>query len=203
MVTRGPRGSADKITVGSNYGYWTVLGPYYRAGSNNDAFFPCECRCGTKKDVKLRVLREAGSGKKGISCGCYQKEVMATKRRHGVEPGTKEWDLARRLWARYKLTLETFYSMKKHQNNCCAICLVDFDTLISNEIHIDHDHSCCDPDILGKRSLCGRCNRGILCRHCNYGIGNFRENPVLLTKASQYLIKHETVVSDQLKEINE
>ena len=47
---------------------------------------------------------------------------------------------------------------------------------------IDHDHSCCP----GKSS-CGKCVRGVLCSTCNTGLGMFKDNPFLLTKAIDYL----------------
>lgn len=40
--------------------------------------------------------------------------------------------------------------------------------------YIDHDH--------GTGSL-----RGVLCHHCNAGLGMFRDNPDLLRKAAKYL----------------
>lgn len=62
----------------------------------------------------------------------------------------------------------------------CGICgSTDMD-----EVHIDHDHSCCP---VGGTS-CGGCIRGILCGHCNRGLGMFRDSPELLASAARYLI---------------
>jgi hypothetical protein len=169
MTTRGPRGSASKIAIGDTYGYWTVVGNFYRAGSNNDAFFPCVCKCGTEKDVKLRVLREAGSGKNGISCGCYHKEIMATKRKHGVDPGTKEWDTARRVWTKYRITYATYLKMVDEQDNLCAICSDPMDPP-----YVDHCH-----DTLKVR--------GLLCHNCNTVLGHAKDNPTILINAAKYL----------------
>lgn len=55
----------------------------------------------------------------------------------------------------------------------CAICGVDASEL-SRELSVDHDH---DTDEV----------RGLLCNHCNIGLGNFRDDYRLLTKASEYL----------------
>ena len=56
--------------------------------------------------------------------------------------------------------------------------------LCGNEatIHIDHDHACC-PEL----PACGNCVRGLLCRRCNYGIGQFNDDVELLNKAADYL----------------
>lgn len=57
----------------------------------------------------------------------------------------------------------------------CAICG-------SHEnLHIDHDHTCCP-----ERS-CGKCIRGVLCAGCNHGLGKFRDRPELLEAAADYL----------------
>lgn len=49
----------------------------------------------------------------------------------------------------------------------------------------DHDHSCCKNSV----SMCGNCFRGLLCRSCNLGLGNFKDDPVLLELAIRYLRK--------------
>jgi len=56
----------------------------------------------------------------------------------------------------------------------------------SENLHIDHDHSCCS----GKNGrTCGSCTRGMLCRSCNHGLGNFLDNPELLIAAVAYLAR--------------
>lgn len=49
--------------------------------------------------------------------------------------------------------------------------------------HVDHDHACKEGTCPG----CNNCVRGLLCHSCNHGLGNFRDNPALLTAAIQYL----------------
>ena len=64
------------------------------------------------------------------------------------------------------------------QNFACAICLDRGVTL-----YIDHDHACCPQS--GKS--CGTCARGLLCHHCNSGLGLFRDQPRRLSAAIDYL----------------
>lgn len=54
----------------------------------------------------------------------------------------------------------------------------------SDQLSIDHDHSCCP----GKTS-CGKCVRGVLCQGCNRGIGQFNDDIEALKNAIKYLEK--------------
>jgi len=58
----------------------------------------------------------------------------------------------------------------------CAICGIDAREL-QRELSVDHSH---DTDEV----------RGLLCGHCNIGLGNFRDDVELLSKAIEYLGKH-------------
>lgn len=70
----------------------------------------------------------------------------------------------------YGLTIEDYNLLLKSQNNTCAICkLVEPASLC-----IDHDH------VTGQV-------RGLLCNHCNVGIGMFKDNPAILNEAIRYL----------------
>jgi hypothetical protein len=63
------------------------------------------------------------------------------------------------------------------QGGACAICRV-----VTDDIMIDHDHACCPG-----RYTCGACVRGILCRHCNLGLGFMKDDPSRLKAALRYL----------------
>jgi hypothetical protein len=67
--------------------------------------------------------------------------------------------------------------MLANQGGGCAIC-----GTAASKWHVDHDHACC-PSIY----TCGKCIRGILCRDCNVGLGNFRDSPELIECALTYL----------------
>jgi len=97
--------------------------------------------------------------------------VMEKQRARSRIPEVKE---NRRLGA-YGLTREDYQVLLIKQDNSCAICRRSFDHMPKQHIHIDHDH--------GSKRV-----RGILCHYCNLGIGNFKDDPQLLIKASEYLL---------------
>lgn len=58
------------------------------------------------------------------------------------------------------------------QNNQCAICGESESE--SEQLHVDHDHA-------------SGLVRGMLCRGCNLGLGNFKDDPIRLAVAIAYL----------------
>jgi hypothetical protein len=62
------------------------------------------------------------------------------------------------------------------QDGRCAICDID-QCELNYPLYIDHNHS------TGKI-------RGLLCCHCNYMLGNARDNPEILRSAIDYLEKY-------------
>lgn len=81
-------------------------------------------------------------------------------------------DLLRRQLRRYSLSVEEYCAMLERQRECCAIC--GNQRSVSRRLFIDHCH-------VTKRV------RGLLCSHCNTGIGCFRDEPGKLTAAINYL----------------
>jgi len=81
----------------------------------------------------------------------------------------------------YGITLDEYHDMLERQNYACKICGRN-DKTYRKRLSIDHDHNCCT----GIKS-CGKCIRGLLCHHCNAGLGNFGDNIDLLKKAMEYL----------------
>jgi hypothetical protein len=74
----------------------------------------------------------------------------------------------------FGLTVAEYDQMLVAQNNVCAICS---NTCSSGKrLAVDHCH------ITGKI-------RGLLCRRCNQSIGKFHDDPVLIQKAVDYLLK--------------
>ena len=87
----------------------------------------------------------------------------------------------------YGLTPEDFQRLWAAQNGRCAICLRRLTS--GRGCNIDHDHACCP----GTTS-CGQCVRGLLCGLCNWGLGQFHDDPDLLEAARDYLIIHRGTV---------
>ena len=75
---------------------------------------------------------------------------------------------ARKRGGRAGLTIEELDALYKKQNNKCFICGEP------NPTDLDHDHK------TGKI-------RFLLCKHCNRGLGAFKDNPELLRKAAKAL----------------
>jgi len=84
--------------------------------------------------------------------------------------------------ARYGLTPEAYAQMVEEQGYRCAICGQPQDSKISNNLYIDHDHSCC-PGI----GSCGNCIRGLLCSGCNSALGYVKDDPKILQSMISYL----------------
>jgi 5-methylcytosine-specific restriction endonuclease McrA len=80
-----------------------------------------------------------------------------------------------KLWMAYKLTPEMWDAMLDAQGYACAICSRTWEKSDSNlDWHVDHDHTSGEV-------------RGILCTHCNLGLGHFKDNPQYLRQAVEYL----------------
>jgi len=71
---------------------------------------------------------------------------------------------------RYGLTEEKYNNMILSQNNLCAIC----NKSSRKTLHIDHSHKTGEV-------------RGLLCNNCNTGIGFFKEDISIFTRAIKYL----------------
>lgn len=100
----------------------------------------------------------------------------ADKRRRN-DPKNKRKYQSASLKTRLGIGLDTADAIFLSQNGKCAICQSDmpFDNLRLRPV--DHDHK------TGKV-------RGILCNACNTGLGKFRDSPVLMRCAIDYLVKH-------------
>ena len=77
-----------------------------------------------------------------------------------------------RLKRTYGISGEDYDKMFEQQNGRCAICETHYQVLC-----VDHCHK------TGKV-------RKLLCRNCNTGIGQLKDNPNLLVKAASYINEH-------------
>lgn len=105
---------------------------------------------------------------------------QANNHRYNTTPHRREY-MKRVGLKKYNLTLEQFNAMWASQGGVCAICgqVDDHGNKWNSPIYtlrVDHDHATSQV-------------RGLLCHHCNAGLGHFRDNPSLLKRAAEYLEK--------------
>lgn len=118
------------------------------------------------------------SGKRYPRGKCKSCEYVQGRQRIKGDPDSPERLRFNHIKHKYGLTRDRFHAILESQGGQCSIC----STEVNINSCIDHDHQCCP----GEKS-CGECVRGILCRLCNQGLGQFRDNPTLLRQAAQYL----------------
>ena len=85
---------------------------------------------------------------------------------------TKNTDLKKK----YGITLEKYEELFSIQNGLCEICGTAVAGGNGKAFSVDHDHA------TGKI-------RGLLCHHCNLGLGHFKDDKEVLLKAVAYLSK--------------
>lgn len=95
-------------------------------------------------------------------------EYMVRWRRNTV--GWKGRQRSVELMRRYGITLEEYNDLFDRQRGVCAIC----DEPSRRRLSVDHCH-------ITKQV------RGLLCDHCNLGLGKFKDNTFLLRRAAKYL----------------
>ena len=97
------------------------------------------------------------------------KEQLRTYHREWkrARPG---YDRNRWLKRLYGITEKDYSEFLCHQNGVCAICREQ----PTKTLDVDHNHVT-------------RKVRGLVCNRCNTGMGNFRDNPVYLRAAANYL----------------
>ncbi len=112
------------------------------------------------------------------------EQQRASHRRNIERRKAYQADYRRRVrpWLReFGITAQEYDAMLEAQGGGCAICgRTEADS--GARLHVDHDHSCCP----GKGS-CGSCVRGLLCLGCNTALGGFRDDPVRIQRAADYL----------------
>ena len=82
---------------------------------------------------------------------------------------------------KYNIDEATFKELEKEANGKCMICSKEIENL-----HIDHDH-------ITKKV------RGLLCRHCNTGLGHFGEDINSLESAINYLNKNNPDIIEEYR----
>jgi hypothetical protein len=132
-----------------------------------------QCACD-----RHRVTNAANREKKKETNRLYRE-----KHRVRINEQTREWQLKNpervreNNLRRLGFTCELYDSLVEEQEHSCAICGKDLTTLPKKQVHADHDHRTLKP-------------RGVLCHHCNTGLGAFRDDAEVLKNAIKYLEKH-------------
>lgn len=130
-----------------------------------------EKRCSVCKQVKKsESFHRKRYSESGLNSRCRECEKIAKKRQW--DNGGQEKATAKR----YGVSTDYLRGLREGQRALCAICEEPLNLKRHRERHVDHDHR------TGKI-------RGLLCRGCNTGLGQFREKPDVLWKALQYLRK--------------
>lgn len=140
-------------------------------------------KCGNVK-YKNQFHKDA-KRKDGLRPYCKHCEFLQLKRyRETNQTKVQTARLKNKLKYRYNISYEDFQKMQEFSGNRCYIC-GDHETAVNSTgetrmLSIDHNH------ITGEV-------RGLLCHKCNAGLGYFRDNPVFLESAKQYLTKDRTL----------
>ena len=111
----------------------------------------------------------------------YQTECKLCNRErkqrwHKTEAG-KISSANTKLKKRFGITIEEYNKMYDAQDGKCLICEAT-ESVFNHRLAVDHCHTS------GKI-------RGLLCKACNVGLGNFKDNKSYLQKAIAYLEKFE------------
>lgn len=116
--------------------------------------------------------REANREKINAKAREYNKTNR--ERRAEYERANRAKRTARHREKKYGITQNALNALIDAQGGACAICELPLAALAQRDINVDHCHST-------------GTIRGVLCRHCNHGLGHFRDSPAALRRAADYL----------------
>jgi hypothetical protein len=129
--------------------------------------------CGEVKPLEQFHKRwEARDGRRTDCARCNTNNRLAAQR---ADKGKYRDSQLR---TKYGITLADYEAMRIAQNGCCAICKTEAPGG-PGDWHLDHCHA-------------SKVIRGLLCSTCNVGLGMFKDNPLLLAAAANYIESHRT-----------
>jgi arsenate reductase-like glutaredoxin family protein len=115
--------------------------------------------CSTERQKKWIDASDAGKAARAKRAREWRKDNPMAERRNGLK--------------KYGLTIQEYDARLLAQGSKCAICETT-EPLGRGRFHVDHCH---DTGAV----------RGLLCHHCNLGIGNFKHRTDFLSNAISYL----------------
>lgn len=159
-------------------------------------------QCGLEKPINEFYNCKAGKHGKSSWCTSCSKEYRAKyrlehrdhlnalgrksyydnfdKRKSQIKQYQKahpEQAKASKIKRKYQMSFREYNEMLERQEEKCAICGKHKSEVRQKTLAVDHDHN------TGKI-------RELLCIKCNLGIGNLQDDPLLVLKAYNYLLKH-------------
>ena len=145
----------------------------------------CEpnCRCGRHRAQATPEQKAAMRERKNAAGRAYMRERSKDPEyraaRLAYQRANPEAQRGYYLKSKFGISLARWEEIFSEQCGACYMC---GDALDRRHIHVDHSHACCP----GDRS-CGSCVRGLACRWCNQGIGQFRDDPDRMIRAAEAL----------------
>jgi hypothetical protein len=146
-----------------------------------DRFRRCK-QCGEIKPIAEYPKSESKRNGRKRQCRRGRcKQCQLQNLQQWVKDNPEQWKLAVRrnnFRNNFGITLEEYDEMVSRQDGLCAICgnpeTVKHARSGIHRLSVDHDHAT------------GQI-RALLCKACNSGLGQFRDDPALLRKAADYL----------------
>lgn len=133
------------------------------------------------KNREISLLRARGQKDNGLKWQRDNRDKVNARVktwRQTLEGKEKsEHDSLMRRFKKHGLTLDQYHAKIESQDMLCAICReapTDNYGGLHDGFHIDHHHGS------------GRV-RGLLCKHCNIGIGMLKDSPEICIAAANYL----------------
>lgn len=110
--------------------------------------------------------------------------VAAKRKANYKRPGRgKDMAYAKNLQRNYGMTMEQYQEKVRRQDGRCAICGITPD----HRLHVDHDHRT-------------GAVRDLLCRACNYALGNAQDSIRVVRAMLEYLEQHEAQKAEHPEE---
>lgn len=129
--------------------------------------------------ARNRQQKDHNNAQQKIRYRLKRAEILEQKRQH--YEANKDVFYERWIFRAYGLTWQDYSRLLENQEFRCAVCYRPAHQNKDGRLAVDHDH------ITGVV-------RGLLCTHCNTGIGNFRDSAVRLSNAAHYLLDHQSGV---------